>query len=40
MAATNPRLVVVDNTGSRWVLSFRALHDPRYCKINGFYPGL
>jgi hypothetical protein len=40
LAATDPRLVVVDNVGSRWVLSFRACHDPRFCKISGFYQGL
>lgn len=40
LAATDPRLVVVDSTGSQWVLSFRACHDPRFCKISGFFPGL
>ncbi|MFD7541893.1 hypothetical protein [Streptomyces sp. NPDC059819] len=35
--STDPRLIVIDNTASPWVLSFRAWHDARPYKITGFH---
>ncbi|WP_159042523.1 hypothetical protein [Streptomyces sp. IGB124] len=38
MAHTNPHLIVVDNTGSHWVLSLTARHDGTPYKITSFHP--
>ncbi|WP_030960619.1 hypothetical protein [Streptomyces sp. NRRL S-378] len=38
MARTDPRLVVVDDTASSWVLSFTACHDGTPYTITAFYP--
>ncbi|MEU6310786.1 hypothetical protein [Streptomyces sp. NPDC047014] len=40
MAGTDPRLIVVDDTGSRWVLSLTARYDGAPYTITGFHPGL
>lgn len=39
-ARTDHRLIVLDNTGIRWVMAFTAQHGANLYKITGFYPGL